>query len=43
VLAFLQEQQQPTLVRFVLFDTAACGVYAAALAEIHPEAGKSHG
>jgi O-acetyl-ADP-ribose deacetylase len=42
VLAFLQEQQQPTLVRFVLFDAATYGVYAAALAEIHPEAGKSH-
>ena len=43
VLAFLQEQQQPTLVRFVLFDAATYRTYAAALAEIHPEAGKSHG
>lgn len=43
VLAFLQEQQQPTLIRFVLFNAATYGAYATALAEIHPETGKSHG
>jgi len=37
VMAFLHHQQQPALVRFVLFDTATHEVFAAALAEVQAE------
>jgi O-acetyl-ADP-ribose deacetylase (regulator of RNase III) len=41
--AFLQQHQQPQLVRFVLFDADTYGAYAVALEAMQTEAGKSHG
>lgn len=35
VAAFLREQQQPSVVRFVLFDSGTYAAYAAALGEMH--------
>lgn len=43
VVAFLQEHQQPDLVRFVLFDADTHGAYAAALEHIQAEERTSHG
>jgi len=35
VVAFLREHQQPSVVRWVLFDSGTYAAYAAALAEMH--------
>jgi O-acetyl-ADP-ribose deacetylase (regulator of RNase III) len=37
VMAFLEAQGEPGLVRFVLFDTGTCDAYAAALAALLPD------
>jgi O-acetyl-ADP-ribose deacetylase (regulator of RNase III) len=40
VIAFLEAQRQPALVRFILFDTGTYNAYAAALKEILPTPGQ---